>query len=178
MTFNELMDPSVYDEQIKNTVYYAVGLKPNLSVSFFKTLLNDHIKLPAPIIVNYDLFRYRILVSQETLHVLLDYYNNSYFTQDIKRHLYINGPDSLSTLCKLVDIEVYLNYEKEKQDRPFRVNDIVLLTLDNRYYTIQKLNLKKNEAIINSRTVENSQNTSNESNTILKVKTAYLRHVS
>lgn len=179
LVFNKKLTPSQKKaevfEKIKDQKYYVVPIKPGLALSFFKVLLKDELPLPEPVFVDYALFKYKILLTRPTLDLLLQTYTNTYFSQDIKKYLYINGKDSLKDLCKEISLIDYFEYETKKQHREFKINDVVILTLDNRYYVIESLNLKKNEAIINSKIAKNSS--SEDGNTIIKVKLDHLRHV-
>lgn len=166
-------------QQAKEKSYYLINVKPNLYLSFLKVLIADNIELQSPVIIDQTLFKNSIAVCKETLTQLLKIYNSRYFLRDLKKELLVNGPDYLDTICKKVELTQYLEEQVQKEEKEFKIGDIVLLTLDNKYYVIENLNLKKNEAIINSKTsTSDLSSPKNINSTILKVKLNLIKHAN
>lgn len=158
---------------IRNQKYYAVDITRTLYMPFLKSLFTNNVLVQDPLFIDQNIFPYKVLVTVRTLKQLLKTFSPLFFRKNLKKALYLMGQNNIDTICTPLNLNCYLDYELKKVKEDFKVGEIVLLTLDNKYYVIESLNAKKNEAVINSKTNTGSYS---KTQTILKVKLNHIKH--
>lgn len=168
-----------YLAKMKTLEYYLIPVKPTLFVSFLRRLCKDNILLKDPLFVDDAIFKNKICATSNCVDQILNIYGVNYFVRDLKKEKYLNGPDYLRNLYNIFDLNQYLENLSKKEKKDFFVGEVVMLTLDNKYYVIESLDLKKNEAVINSKTSNlNVENKGSSVSMVLKVKINYLQHLN